>query len=57
MKQHANRIVRQFIAVRAAAIAALPVPVRGMEGSAPRVPTRREAHREIHRGNRADWIV
>ena len=57
MKQHTNRTVRQFIALRAAAIAALPAPVRGMEGSSPRVPTRREAHRELHRGERADWLV
>lgn len=57
MKQSINRIVRQFIAARAAAIAALPAPVRGMEGSTPRVPTRREAHREIHKGERADWLV
>ena len=57
MKQNTNRTVRQFIVTRTAAIAALPAPVRGMEGSTPRIPTRREAHREIHRRERADWIV
>ena len=57
MKQSINRTVRQFIAARAATIAALPAPVRGMEGSTLRVPNRREVHREIHRGERADWIV
>ena len=57
MKQNINRTVRQFITARATAIAALPAPLRGMDGSTPRVPTRREAHREIHRGERADWLV
>ena len=57
MKQSTNRTVRQFIAARAAAIAAMTPPVRGMEGSTPRAPTRREAHREIHRGERAGWTV
>lgn len=57
MKQNINRTVRQFIVRRAAAIAAMSAPVRGMEGSTPKVPTRREAHRDLHRGERADWIV